>query len=202
MLDVRSSKVEAHLGVDFAEIYANSERYRYVFDPYLFFQPNFLMIWIRLNLNLPNRDNQELIKMLSTPAPGSQDLYFKTKYSQSFFTQYKACFWKQRLSYWRHPQYNVVRFFMTTVIGLIFGIIFWNKGQQTSRQQDLMNMLGAMYAAVMFLGGTNTSSVQAVVSVERTVFYREKAAGMYSPLPYAFAQLFTCVSVITEGEAN
>ena len=71
MLEVRSSKVEAHLGVDFAEIYANSERYRYVFDPYLFFQPNFLMIWIRLNLNLPNRDNQELIKMLSTPAPGS-----------------------------------------------------------------------------------------------------------------------------------
>ncbi|KAL4575281.1 hypothetical protein LXL04_022123 [Taraxacum kok-saghyz] len=162
MLEVSSSKVEAHLGVDFAEIYANSERYR---------------------------DNQELIKMLSTPAPGSEDLYFKTKYSQSFFTQYKACFWKQRLSYWRHPQYNVFRFLMTTVIGLIFGIIFWNKGQQTSRQQDLMNMLGAMYAAVMFLGGTNTSSVQAVVSVERTVFYREKAAGMYSPLPYAFAQV-------------
>lgn len=52
-----------------------------------------------------------------------------------------------------------------------------------------MNLLGAMYAAVMFLGGTNTSAVQAVVAVERTVFYREKAAGMYSPLPYAFAQV-------------
>ncbi|CAH1430816.1 unnamed protein product [Lactuca virosa] len=162
MLDVSSSMVEAHLGIDFATIYANSELYR---------------------------RNQELIKELSTPAPGSQDLHFKTKYSQSFFTQYKACFWKQRLSYWRHPQYNVVRFLMTTIIGIIFGIIFWNKGQQTSRQQDLMNMLGAMYAAVMFLGGTNTSSVQAVVSIERTVFYREKAAGMYSPLPYAFAQV-------------
>lgn len=52
-----------------------------------------------------------------------------------------------------------------------------------------MNLLGAMYSAVMFLGGTNTSSVQSVVAVERTVFYREKAAGMYSPLPYAFAQV-------------
>lgn len=58
-----------------------------------------------------------------------------------------------------------------------------------------MNMLGAMYAAVMFLGGTNTSSVQAVVSIERTVFYREKAAGMYSPLPYAFAQVITTIRV-------
>lgn len=53
-----------------------------------------------------------------------------------------------------------------------------------------MNTLGAMYAAVLFLGGLNTALVQTVVSVERTVFYREKAAGMYSPLPYAFAQVY------------
>lgn len=56
-------------------------------------------------------------------------------------------------------------------------------------QTDLQNMLGATYAAVLFLGATNASSVQAVVSVERTVFYRERAAGMYSELPYAFAQV-------------
>ena len=46
-----------------------------------------------------------------------------------------------------------------------------------------------MYAAVLFLGGTNTSAVQSVVAIERTVFYREKAAGMFSALPYAFAQV-------------
>lgn len=57
------------------------------------------------------------------------------------------------------------------------------------KQQDLMNLLGAMYAAVLFLGATNTSSVQPVVAIERTVFYRERAAGMYSALPYAFAQV-------------
>ncbi|KAI7730029.1 hypothetical protein M8C21_019980 [Ambrosia artemisiifolia] len=140
MLEVSSSSVEAKLSIDFATIFANSELYM---------------------------RNQNLIKELSTPAPGSNNLNFATKYSQSFFTQCNACLWKQQLSYWRHPQYNVVR----------------------SRQQDLMNMLGAMYAAVLFLGGTNTASVQTIVSIERTVFYREKAAGMYSPLPYAFAQV-------------
>lgn len=57
------------------------------------------------------------------------------------------------------------------------------------KQQDLSNLMGAMYAAVLFLGGTNTSAVQSVVAIERTVFYRERAAGMYSPLPYAFAQV-------------
>lgn len=57
------------------------------------------------------------------------------------------------------------------------------------RQQDLLNLLGATYAAVLFLGATNASAVQSVVAVERTVFYRERAAGMYSELPYAFAQV-------------
>lgn len=50
--------------------------------------------------------------------------------------------------------------------------------------------MGAMYAAVLFLGGTNTSAVQSVVAIERTVFYRERAAGMFSALPYAFAQVY------------
>lgn len=49
--------------------------------------------------------------------------------------------------------------------------------------------MGSMYAAIVFLGIQNASSVQPVVAVERTVFYRERAAGMYSPLAYAFAQV-------------
>ena len=57
------------------------------------------------------------------------------------------------------------------------------------KQQDLMNLLGAMYAAVLFLGATNASAVQSVVAIERTVFYRERATGMYSALPYAFSQV-------------
>ncbi|CAI0407524.1 unnamed protein product [Linum tenue] len=162
MLEVSSPSMELQLDVDFAQIYANSSLYQ---------------------------RNQELIKELNTPAPGSKDLYFPTQYSQSFNTQYKACFWKQNWSYWRNPQYNAVRFALTFLIGLLFGLIFWKKGQKMEKQQDLMNILGAMYAAVFFLGATNASSVQPVVSVERTVFYRERAAGMYSALPYAFAQV-------------
>ncbi|TYI31311.1 hypothetical protein ES332_A05G444200v1 [Gossypium tomentosum] len=162
MLEISSTAVEAQLDVDFAEIYANSELYR---------------------------KNEELIKDLCTPVPGTKDLHFPTTYSQDFFTQCKACFWKQYHSYWRNPQYNAIRFFMTFFVGIIFGVIFWDKGNKIHKQQDLMNLLGAMYSAVLFLGATNTSAVQSVVAIERTVFYRERAAGMYSPLPYAFAQV-------------
>ncbi|WRX12870.1 ABC transporter-like [Theobroma cacao] len=162
MLEISSTAVEAQLDVDFSEIYAKSELYR---------------------------KNEKLIQDLSTPVPGTKDLHFSTKYSQDFFTQCRACFWKQHWSYWRNPQYNAIRFFMTVIVGIIFGMIFWDKGDKIHKQQDLMNLLGAMYSAVLFLGATNTSAVQSVVAIERTVFYRERAAGMYSPLPYAFSQV-------------
>ncbi|GFZ11193.1 pleiotropic drug resistance 6 [Actinidia rufa] len=162
MLEISSTGFESKLNVDFADIYANSDLYR---------------------------RNQKLIKDLSTPAPGSQDLFFPTKYSQPFVTQLKACFWKQYWSYWRNPQYNAIRYYVTIGIGVLFGVIFWQKGNDLHKEQDLMNLLGAIYAAVFFLGATNTCTVQPVVAVERTVFYRERAAGMYSALPYAFAQV-------------
>ena len=49
--------------------------------------------------------------------------------------------------------------------------------------------MGSMFSSVSFLGTQNAGSVQPVVSVERAVFYRERAAGMYSAVPYAFAQV-------------
>ncbi|RVW77602.1 Pleiotropic drug resistance protein 1 [Vitis vinifera] len=161
MLEVTTSAQEVILRVDFTEIYKNSDLYR---------------------------RNKDLIKELSQPAPGTKDLYFATQYSQPFFTQFLACLWKQRWSYWRNPPYTAVRFLFTTFIALMFGTMFWDLGTKRTRQQDLFNAMGSMYAAVLFLGIQNAQSVQPVVVVERTVFYRERAAGMYSALPYAFGQ--------------
>lgn len=59
----------------------------------------------------------------------------------------------------------------------------------SATQQELLNLLGSMYAAVLFLGASNSMTVQPVVGVERTVMYREKAAGMYSALAYAIGQV-------------
>ncbi|CAI0473730.1 unnamed protein product [Linum tenue] len=162
MLEVTSSAQEMTLGIDFAAIYKNSGLYR---------------------------RNKALIAELSTPAPDTKDLYFPSKYSLPFFTQCIACFWKQYLSYWRNPQYTAVRFLFTIAIALMFGTMFWDLGSKRSKRQDLFNAMGSMYAAVIFLGVQNASSVQPVVAIERSVFYRERSAGMYSPLPYAYAQV-------------
>ncbi|KAL9264841.1 Pleiotropic drug resistance protein 1-like protein [Drosera capensis] len=162
MLEVSSSAQEIALDIDFTEAYRNSDLYR---------------------------RNKTMIQELSNPRPGSSDLYFPTQYAQPFFIQFRACLWKQSWSYWRNPPYTAVKFWFTTFIALMFGSMFWQLGKKYNTQQDLFNAMGSMYAAVLFLGVQNASSVQPVVSVERTVFYRERAAGMYSALPYAFAQV-------------
>uniref|UniRef100_A0A453KMP4 ABC transporter domain-containing protein n=1 Tax=Aegilops tauschii subsp. strangulata TaxID=200361 RepID=A0A453KMP4_AEGTS len=162
MLEVTSATQEQMTGINFSQVYKNSELYR---------------------------RNKNLIKELSTPPEGSSDLSFPTQYSQTFLTQCFACLWKQSLSYWRNPPYTAVKYFYTTVIALLFGTMFWGIGKKRHNQQDLFNAMGSMYSSVLFMGVQNSASVQPVVAVERTVFYRERAAHMYSPLPYALGQV-------------
>ncbi|KAK8541889.1 hypothetical protein V6N12_014510 [Hibiscus sabdariffa] len=86
-----------------------------------------------------------------------------------------------------HPDYNLVRYFFTLVSALMIGTIFWQVGTKRETTTDLIMIIGAMNAAVLFVGIANCSTVQPLVATERTVFYREQAAGMYSALPYAMA---------------
>ncbi|KAK3130632.1 hypothetical protein QOZ80_6BG0495930 [Eleusine coracana subsp. coracana] len=162
MLEVSSVAAEVRLKMDFAEYYKTSDLYK---------------------------QNKVLVNQLSQPEPGTSDLYFPTKYSQSTIGQFKACLWKQWLTYWRSPDYNLVRFFFTLFTALLLGSIFWRIGTKMGDANTLRMVIGAMYTAVMFVGINNCSTVQPIVSIERTVFYRERAAGMYSAMPYAIAQV-------------
>lgn len=56
-------------------------------------------------------------------------------------------------------------------------------------EQDVFNILGIVYGSALFLGFMNCSILQPVVAMERVVLYREKAAGMYSTMAYAIAQV-------------
>ncbi|XP_074286390.1 pleiotropic drug resistance protein 1-like [Silene latifolia] len=162
MLEVSSGAQEAKLGINFAEIYRRSDLCRRM---------------------------TTLVEELSNPALGSQELHFSTKYSQSFFSQCTACLWKRHCSYWRNPRHNAVRLLLSILLGLTFGSIFWQLGSKRKRAQDLFNAMGSMYGTVFALCVCNASSVQPVVAVERTIFYRERATGMYSALPYAISQI-------------
>ncbi|XP_016169834.1 ABC transporter G family member 29-like [Arachis ipaensis] len=169
MLEVSSIAAEVRLRVDFAEYYKSSSLYQ---------------------------RNKALVKELSTPPPGAKDLYFPTQYSQSIWGQFKSCLWKQWVTYWRSPDYNLVRYFFTLLAALMIGTIFWRVGKKRETSGDLTKIIGALYGAVIFVGINNCQTVQPIVAIERTVFYREKAAGMYSALPYAIAQVFAEIPYI------
>ncbi|KAK0606907.1 hypothetical protein LWI29_006046 [Acer saccharum] len=55
--------------------------------------------------------------------------------------------------------------------------------------QDLFNVLGSTYSAILFFGIYNCSTVLPFVATERNVLYRERFAGMYSSWAYSFAQV-------------
>lgn len=48
--------------------------------------------------------------------------------------------------------------------------------------------MGALYATSLFIGWNSASTVQPIIAVERSVFYRERAAGYYSGSLYALSQ--------------
>ncbi|KAI3935814.1 hypothetical protein MKX01_032998 [Papaver californicum] len=164
MLEVSNNAAEVRLGMDFAEHYRSSALFA---------------------------RTKEMVKELSKPPSGSKDLYFPTQYSQSTWGQFKSCLWKQWWTYWRSPDYNLVRYFFTLAAALMLGTVFWQVGTKRESTTDLNIIVGAMYAAVLFVGINNCSTVQPIVAIERSVFYRERAAGMYSALPYAISQVVT-----------
>ncbi|WJZ98041.1 hypothetical protein VitviT2T_016598 [Vitis vinifera] len=162
VLEVTTDAQEEFLGVKFAEIYKKSDLFQ---------------------------RNKALIKELSTPPPNSQDLNFSSQYPRSFLTQFKACLWRYYKSYWRNTAYNSLRFLASTMEAFMLGITFWGLGSNRRTGLDIFNVLGSLHTAVMFLGTQNASIARPVVIMDRAVFYRERAAGFYSALPCAIAQI-------------
>ncbi|XP_051131702.1 ABC transporter G family member 31 [Andrographis paniculata] len=161
MLEVSTPAMEEKIHQDLAAVYRNSNQYR---------------------------DVEASIERHSVPPENTEPLRFTTTFCRNTWSQLGICLWKQNIIYWRSPAYNAVRLFFTTLSGLIIGSVFWDAGSRRDSTQNLFVVMGSLYSAAMFLGINNSSSVQPVVSIERTVFYREKAAGMYSPIPFALAQ--------------
>ncbi|XP_024968958.1 ABC transporter G family member 35-like isoform X4 [Cynara cardunculus var. scolymus] len=163
MLEVSSGAAESRLGIDFAEHY---------------------------NSSALQQKNKALVMQLSTPPPGEADLHFGTQYSQSAWGQFRSCIWKMWWSYWRNPDYNLTRNFFTLATALMVGTMFWKVGEKRESSNNLTTIIGATFTGVFFVGMNNCQTVHPVIATERTVFYRERAAGMYSTLPYAMAQVF------------
>ena len=63
-------------------------------------------------------------------AQDSDDLHFPSRYEQDFKSQCVACLWKLHKSYWKNPEFNVVRFINTLTTAIILGVVFWQIGSK------------------------------------------------------------------------
>ncbi|KAG0466701.1 hypothetical protein HPP92_018281 [Vanilla planifolia] len=179
IMEVTSTSLEAQLGIDLTCIYKKSDLHRL---------------------------NQDLVKHLSSPTQNSKESKFPSHFKNGFWEQFRACLWKQYLSYWRAPQYNLARITFVILLSSLLAALFWQHGTRINNQQDLFNIFGSLFIAIIFMGINNCSTAIPMVAIEQTVFYRERFARMYSPcahsaakavieLPYVFFQVVMFVSI-------
>ncbi|KAL3714543.1 hypothetical protein ACJRO7_006458 [Eucalyptus globulus] len=164
MLEITSPSIESQLGIDYGIIYEESDQCRM---------------------------NKELVRELSLQVAGTKEMCFSAGFRQNRWEQFKTCLWKQHLTYWRSPEYNLVRLIFITASSFFCAALLWQKGneKEINNKQDLFNILGSMYVFVLFLGVGNANSVLPFVATECIVVYRERFARMYSSWSYSFAQV-------------
>ncbi|KAL3160198.1 hypothetical protein ABBQ32_010959 [Trebouxia sp. C0010 RCD-2024] len=167
MLEITTPGMEHQLGVDFAQVYRESDL---------------------------AKQYDKLLDEFSSPKEGTKALRFDSKYPKPFWVQFQTVFHKYSAAYWRMPEYNGMRFFYAISVGFLFGAIFWRNGDKLTTQAGLTNVLGALYASVLFFAIINALVVQPVINAERAVSYRERAAGMYSFAPWTLA--LGCVEIL------
>ncbi|KAL0738241.1 hypothetical protein Bca4012_014451 [Brassica carinata] len=166
LLDITSRSSEDKLGVDLAQIYKESS----------LFKENNIVI-------------EQMRGTSTSTSTSTEELTSSTRYAQTGWEQFKACLWKQQLSYWRNPSYNLTRIMFMCFTSVLCGFLFWQKAKKINTQQDLFNVLGSMYTVVFFTGMNNCSTVLFCIATERNVFYRERFAQMYSSWAYSLAQV-------------
>lgn len=67
-------------------------------------------------------------------------------------------------------------------------------GSQRNNPNDVINIMGALFLCLVFMGYSNAAGVLPIVANARVVFYRERAANMYTVEAFALAS-------VSEGEA-
>jgi len=155
-------------------------------------------------------NNTERLSQLLVPAPGATPVSFKNIFAQPYGVQFTSLLSKNARSYWRMPEYNLVRGVFMIVLGLLFGSLYFDNDATT--QPGAFARISVVFITTVFVGVVNQNTCLGVMLNERAVFYREKAAGMYSTwtynaaaglveLPYlAFnALLFCCILYFMVG---
>ncbi|CAH0514956.1 unnamed protein product [Peronospora belbahrii] len=145
---------------DFVEVFKNSKQFQF------------------LQSNL-NRDG------VSRPSTTLPELAYTDKRAASELTQMTLLMQRFFRMYWRTASYNLTRFSLFLVLGLLFGITYISA--EYSSYAGINSGMGMLFCTTNFIGFVAFSSIVPIASEDRLAFYRERASQTYNALWYFVA---------------
>ena len=106
----------------------------------------------------------------------------KVSYAYTFAafrkTQAIAVFRRTFKIYFRSPSYNVVRLMVSGCVALLFSSVYASQ-RVPENESDMNSRINSIYIALLFLCVNALNSILSLFEVERNMFYRHRASGMY-----------------------
>ncbi|EFN53324.1 hypothetical protein CHLNCDRAFT_58610 [Chlorella variabilis] len=125
---------------------------------------------------------------LREPREDETDLRLQDLAAASVLVQTRELLLRDFRQYNRLLNYVGTRMGITLIIAVFFGTVLAGQGDNAYTYNGILNIMGMQYSSVMFIGILNAMMVQSIISVRRTVFYRERAGGTYQVLPFSAAE--------------
>ncbi|KAM9966535.1 hypothetical protein ACTFIR_006755 [Dictyostelium discoideum] len=135
----------------------------------------------QLNSNLLAKIDAGVMPV-GTPVPE-----FHGVYSSSYQTQFVELGKRSWLAQVRRVQNIRTRLMRSLFLGVVLGTLFV---RMEETQENIYNRVSILFFSLMFGGMSGMSSIP-IVNMERGVFYREQASGMYSIPIYLFTFIVT-----------
>ncbi|CAM9753538.1 unnamed protein product [Chrysoparadoxa australica] len=140
------------------------------------------------NLSEMKLESDARLQEISSPRAGEKQISFDNVFAVDGQAQLKALTIRAFQQYWlrrRSPNYSFARLMVSIIQAVIFGSCF--VGEEFEDATDVVARMGVMYMSLTFISVVSFQSCLPFYYKERVVFYREMAARMYSPGPYAAA---------------
>ncbi|RQM18442.1 hypothetical protein DD237_008552 [Peronospora effusa] len=122
---------------------------------------------------------------VSRPSTDLPELTYTDKRAATEFTQMKFLMQRFFTMYWRTASYNLTRFSLFLILGILFGITYIHA--EYSSYAGVNSGMGMLFCTTGFIGFISFSSVVPIASEDRLAFYRERASQTYNALWYFVA---------------
>ncbi|KAJ1658885.1 ATP-binding cassette transporter snq2, partial [Dispira simplex] len=147
------------------------------------------------NSDLAKRERQilaEFVEAEKAKDRTSDDPDEHKEFALGYFAQTRVVLKRTFVSYWRDAEYNMNRFLLQVMVGIMLGLCFLRLGHSS---QDLQNRVMAVFQTSI-MGILIINQVEPQLALWRTWFSREEASGMYDWKSFATGMFVTEVPFV------